>query len=128
MTATRKTGERAQILKILAKVHVPLTVEEIKKKVGRTVHTATIYRALNDLVSSGVIRRVDIHARSARYESNADHHHHIVCTECGLIEDVHTEPKGLDAKVLSNSKRFKSIVSHSLEFFGVCKSCASKKD
>ncbi len=113
---------------MLTKVHVPLTVGEIKKKVGRTVHTATIYRALSDLVESGVIRRVDIHARSARYESNADHHHHIVCTECGLIEDVHTEPKGLDARVLANSKRFKGITSHSLEFFGVCKGCASKKD
>lgn len=123
MLVKRNTDERALVLKVLSASHVPLTVSEIKKKVGAAAHTATVYRALQVLILNGSVRRVDMQSRAARYESNSDHHHHIVCTGCGVIEDVHTEPKGLESRVLDSSKRFKSITSHSLEFFGVCKKC-----
>lgn len=124
MAPIRKTAKRTHILTVLSSVHVPMTVQEIKREIDTAVHTATVYRALIDLVESGAVRRVNIHARSVHYESNTDHHHHIVCTQCEKIEDVHTEPKSLDKNVLSNSRSFKMVTSHSLEFFGICKECA----
>jgi len=120
----RQTAERKGILATLTRATKPLTAAEIQSCLGTAAHTATVYRALQDLVQSGEVRQVELGGRAARYELNTEHHHHIVCTSCGEIEDVHAEPKGLEGKVLSQSKKFKTVSSHSLEFFGVCKECA----
>lgn len=119
----RSTKERAYIQAVLEHATKPLTVSEIKKLLRTPVHTATVYRALDDLVASGVVRRVELGGRSAHYERSDEHHHHIVCTSCGDIEDVQREPAGLERRALIGSKKFTSIRSHSLEFFGVCKRC-----
>lgn len=120
----RQTTERKELLTVLACATKPLTAAEIQKCLGATAHTATVYRALQDLLRSGEVRQVELGGRSARYELNKDHHHHIVCTTCGDIEDVHTEPKDLEKGALKRSKKFTSVSAHSLEFFGVCKKCA----
>lgn len=120
----RQTTERKELILVLTRATKPLTVAEIQSCLKGVVHTATVYRALQDLVQLGEVRPVALGGRATRYELTTEHHHHIVCTSCGEIEDVHAEPKGLEGKVLSQSKKFKSVSSHSLEFFGVCKECA----
>jgi Fe2+ or Zn2+ uptake regulation protein len=119
----RQTEERKGILATLTRATKPLTAAEIQSCLGTTAHTATVYRALQDLVQLGEVRQVELGGRAARYELNTEHHHHIVCTTCGDIEDVHTEPRGLEKAALVESKKFKSVHAHSLEFFGVCKKC-----
>lgn len=120
----RNTAERSKLIAALQSSSVPLTAAEIKARVGSAAHMATVYRGLEALVQSGTARRVELGGRAARYELAADHHHHIVCTECGEIEDVHAEPSGLERRAFKLSKRFARIDAHSLEFFGLCKRCA----
>ncbi|MCL9971853.1 MAG: transcriptional repressor [Candidatus Pacebacteria bacterium] len=119
----RTTNDRKVIQEVLSKAQQPLTVREIRKSAGQSVHLSTVYRAITEMSSEGSIRRVDFGGRVPRYEVAGEHHHHIVCTTCGDIEDVHTEPRGLEKAALVESKKFKSVHAHSLEFFGVCKKC-----
>ena len=122
-SSLRKTPERAAILAALTKATEPLSAEQLAVRVKKVAHTATVYRALGALVELGLVRRLTINPRVALYELNLDHHHHIVCTGCGIIEDVHREPQRLEATTLAQSKRFAAISTHSLEFFGLCKQC-----
>lgn len=119
----RSTSERRGLLAVLQKSTRPLTAAEIKKALGASTHTATVYRALDHFVHSGEVRRVELGGRAAHYELEREHHHHIVCTSCGDIEDVRWEPRDLESRVLKESKKFRAIGSHSLEFFGICNRC-----
>ncbi len=120
------TQGRLSILNIFSKHHIPLNAEGVFKYTkGNKVDVATIYRTLKSFEKSGILKRVDLRSDSVYFELNNDHHHHhLVCKKCGEIEDV--DICGIDKisdKVLKHSSKFKKILDHSLEFFGVCNSC-----
>ncbi len=120
------TEGRLSILDIFSKHHIPLNAEGVSGYLkGNMVDTATVYRTLKSFEESGILKRVDLRSGSAYFEFNNDHHHHhLVCKKCGEIEDVDVcEMDKLNEKVLKHSSKFKIILEHSLEFFGVCKSC-----
>jgi len=120
------TPKRLALLTLLTKEHEPRSVAELSKKLGAKVDTVTVYRALEALVEAGIVSRVDFHEREARYEITVGrkHHHHIVCTNCGTVEDI-TDclTDKIEQKALASAKQFTTIQSHALEFFGVCKEC-----
>ncbi len=92
----RATPERMRLLSVLWVSKRPLTVDEIGRKVDCNV--VTIYRALNDLVKTGLVQRGigaagiegdlrgDIRAAHFSYVKK-DHHHHLVCVDCGFSKD-----------------------------------------
>lgn len=125
----RATEGRARILEVLVKEQRPMTVLEIIKKLGHAgLNEATLYRALEALASSLVIRRVDLQKGNARhYEFVLKHHHHVVCLKCGVIEPFSNELCGRIAeRAIKKSKLFKKASDHSLEVFGVCVRCLNK--
>jgi Fur family transcriptional regulator, ferric uptake regulator len=119
----RLTKPRIELLKVL--VHRPLTVQEIYDLlIRRNIHVdlTSVYRTLELFVSLGAVSIVEFGEDKKRYElSDQDHHHHLVCTKCGLIEDVSLNENELLNKVKIQSK-FK-IDHHNLEFFGLCQNC-----
>lgn len=119
----RVTSQKKEVLCVLQKK--PLTVAEIFKSVNTKkiqVDKATIYRILTSFMKLGLIREIFLNGREARYElSNSEHHHHLVCEECGNIEDV-ALCEDLLLKEVRKQSSFK-VKSHSLEFFGSCKNC-----
>jgi Fe2+ or Zn2+ uptake regulation protein len=119
----RVTSQKKEVLCALQKK--PLTVAEIFKSVNTKkmqVDKATIYRILTGFMKLGLIREIFLNGREARYElSNSEHHHHLVCEECGSIEDV-ALCEDLLLKEVRKQSSFK-VKSHSLEFFGSCKNC-----
>ncbi len=123
----RATDGRVLLIDALSKCRAPETIEKITKLVSRFLDAANVYRALEAFEKVGIVRRTDFHDGKTYYELAFDrhHHHHIVCTKCGKIEDVKGCSPKLEKSILANSKSFSSINSHSLEFFGICKSCAS---
>lgn len=125
----RATSTRINLLKMLWLQTQPLTVSEIQKKLGRSVDGVTVYRALQAFQSSGLVREVDFQHGHAHYELilGKEHHHHLVCTGCCVVEDISLcLPPLLEKKILSKSKRFDSIADHSMEFFGLCNICFIK--
>ncbi|MEA3506522.1 MAG: transcriptional repressor, partial [Elusimicrobiota bacterium] len=84
----------------------------------------------------GILNRFRFGDAKARYElrdtDEDEHHHHLICEECGKIinysEFVQKEKDFIDSleKELSKKHGFK-INSHQLHFYGSCKECLSTK-
>lgn len=121
----RATAGRIALIESLSRCRAPEPIEKIAALVSRTLDAANVYRALLAFERAGIVRRADFHDGKTHYELALDrkHHHHIVCEGCGKIEDVHGCTSALEKTALSQSRSFKAIESHSLEFFGICKSC-----
>ncbi len=126
----RVTKQRILVLDVLKKAGSPISVKEISKKVSGKMNLSTVYRNLIELEKSKIVSRVNIDKDMSFFEFRTDendHHHHIVCNDCKKIEEVDIcEIDSYLKKVLSNSKNFKNLNSHSLELFGTCKKCATK--
>jgi|SRR6185503_3012266 len=123
----RCTSSRIALLKMLLKEARPLSIQEILELWSKQKpNQVTLYRALESLASTGMINRVDLNSGVARYEYTPNtHHHHLVCTNCKVLEDIATcSVSSLKNTILKNSK-FTSIYSHTLEFFGLCNRCAT---
>ena len=107
----------------------PLSAEdlmEIAAKNRLKVNKTSVYRQLLTLKNGQIIRGVQLGENKKRYEIfPKNHHHHIVCTDCGYVEDVEAEQdlSGLERKIVQE-KKFK-VENHSLEFFGLCAKCNS---
>lgn len=122
----RITGVRKRMVEILGGTATPISADEILAKLKAEkmrVHKTTVYRDLYMLRDEGVVQEIHLGDKKRRYEIPADHHHHLVCIQCKKIEDVSLE-KDLDGmeRRIASLKDFK-IISHSLEFFGLCSEC-----
>lgn len=123
----RVTRGRTRLLDILARSGKPLSVQELRTKLKAALDQATLYRTLTDLATAGIVRRVDLNTGTAHFEytPGREHHHHVVCTGCGTIEDIDDcMLGGLEERVAKHAKGFARISSHALEFFGQCLRCA----
>jgi len=120
------THARLALLEVLKSSRQPLDVEYIAKYFSQKhirADEATLYRTLTIFFDKGIIRQVELHEGKRRYElSSLPHHHHIVCDECGAIEDVTIENEGLLINKATKKSAF-LIKRHSLEFFGLCTQC-----
>lgn len=55
-----------------------------------TVSKQAVYDVLHALTDVGLVRRISVNGRRALFETHRhDNHHHLVCRECGRVEDVH---------------------------------------
>jgi Fur family transcriptional regulator, stress-responsive regulator len=122
----RLTPQRRVIAEVMGGEHVHLTAEEVLERARERlpeVSLATVYNALNELVSMDEVKQVDAGGGPTRYDPNTeDGHHHLVCLKCGELRDVH--PQGLDALELARSQRFGyRIVNREVLFQGYCSDC-----
>ncbi len=120
----RLTQPRILILKALIADHGPFSVDEVRSIAGsRDLDRVTVYRCLTAFEEVGLVRRCEFGDSTSRYEysSGEHHHHHVICKQCRKMETVdECIPKALINVVRSMGYE---NVSHSLEFFGVCKKC-----
>ena len=122
----RATPARIALLQLLEKSDKPLDVQsmiEFLEKKDIATDPATVFRIVNMFTEKGLVKPIQLHEGKFRYElKNKADHHHLVCEKCGDIQDI--SDCSIDAleKEIEKMKQFK-VTSHSLEFFGVCKSC-----
>lgn len=125
----RATTSRIQLLLLLEKAGTPLSIQEIAGIwKGKAPDITTLYRSLTDLSSAGIVRRIDLNTGTAHFEytPSRPHHHHIICNDCGKVEELeHCSISGLEKTLMRTSEHFKNIYSHNLEFFGRCTACAN---
>lgn len=121
----KATTQRLTIFGLLNITEHPLSALEIKKKLTN-LDQVTIYRTLEQFTEVGLISKLTLSSNIAYYEYSLHHHHHAVCTKCGLIEEI----KGCMApkiyKIKNNIKKFNIITGHSMEFFGICHLCHNR--
>src|SRR5258708_5453690 len=85
----RYTNGRRAVVEILAAAGRPVTIAEVLAG-GGVPAQSTAYRNLSVLVQAGVVRKVfggDDLTRYELAEELTEHHHHMVCVNCGSIED-----------------------------------------
>lgn len=115
-----KTDCGEKIVAILSRVDKPIDVSLLVKKIG--VNKTTVYRQIEKLLERNILTEIDFGDGKKRYElKSLGHHHHIVCKNCGKLEDIEIDEDNLIKSVIDKTN-FK-IESHSLEFFGKCLSC-----
>jgi Fe2+ or Zn2+ uptake regulation protein len=129
----RNTQVRKSLLKLLSKNKEPISVQEILAdflKENLVVNKTTVYRQISSLLKDSVVREIRLNDRSVRYElvDKDDHHHHLVCLKCKKIEEISfKEDLERQERIIAQDKKFK-VLSHTLEFFGVCSKCQNKKE
>lgn len=123
----KKTRVRAAIISRLAALRKPADAASLGsflEKSGLKVNKTTVYRELAFLLEQAVISEITFGDNKKRYEvAGLPHHHHLVCSACGAVQDVLAE-RDLAAleKKIERQTDF-AITSHSLEFFGLCRRC-----
>jgi len=91
-----------------------------KKRASR----ATIYRTLDLLVDSGIVRKVDFGHGHSHYELvlGHAHHEHMICLKCGKVIEFSDKRMERLYKKLCEQNQFKPT-SHCFQIFGYCKDC-----
>ncbi len=122
----RKTRPRLEILQVLQSLKGPNTIEQIYSRTTDS-NLVTVYRTVELFMRCGLVRSVRFHDDSIRYElSLGNHHHHIVCVMCGVVDELPScDIANIQKSALEKASNFSTISDHSLEFFGSCKSCSS---
>ena len=125
--ALKCTPTRLLVLGIFESTHTPLTVQALHALMRKSkIDLVTLYRTLESFEKAGIIRRVDLRQDSISYELAEEHHHHIVCTSCGIIEDIPScDVATLVTKITRSSSKFKKIQEHTFELFGICSDCST---
>jgi len=121
----RVTRPRLAVLDVLTQGG-HLEVEEITRQVRDrldSVSTQAVYDVLGALSRAGLARRIEPAGSPARFEARVgDNHHHVVCRQCGKIEDVDCaigERPCLDPNV---SHGF-DVDEAEVTFWGLCPAC-----
>ena len=85
---------------------------------------ATIYRTLDLLVESGIIRRVDLGQGHGHYELVLDHphHEHMICLRCGKVIEFSDQAMERSLDRLCKRREFEHA-SHRFQIFGYCEKC-----
>ncbi|MGH2828056.1 MAG: Fur family transcriptional regulator [Actinomycetota bacterium] len=124
----RSTKQRAAIKEVLEAAAGFRSAQELHDDLraqGRRVGLTTVYRNLQALAQAGevdVLRANDGEVIYRRCKSG-EHHHHLVCTECGTSVEVASDEIERWAARVAQSHGF-TPVEHTAEVFGICATCA----
>jgi Fur family transcriptional regulator, ferric uptake regulator len=125
----RSGGARTAVVELLGRQQCCATAQEIHEQTrrgGRPVGIASVYRVLDLLSELSLVQRVDVGDQAARYEPalpGGEHHHHVVCGDCGRVEPWKDE--GLERAVDRVAGRVGyRIAGHDVVLRGVCADCA----
>ena len=134
----RVTKPRRDIIEYISKVPRTFTAEEVCADLPHTGR-ATIYRTLKMLQDEGIICKIvtpndemvySVSAVSDPKRGTFDdprHHHHAICTVCGIVRRFKAEAMESAIKALSSSVRgiMGEIVDHRIEVYDVCPRCTA---
>ena len=118
------TLPRVKILEILESAESRhMTAEDVYKALlerGEEIGLATVYRVLTQFVNAGLAERHHFEGGQAVFELDRGHHHdHIVCEQCGRVEEFYDETIEKCQHDIADRKGFR-IRDHSLIIDGSC--------
>lgn len=124
------TSERTALLREIFSTHYHFEADELLFKMkgkGVKISRATIYRSLDLLVRSGMVRRVHLGEDHYHYErvSQDDHHDHLICTGCGGVIEFHDPALERRQMEICHKSHF-TPTFHNLQILGICERCQRK--
>ncbi len=117
------TPQRIAVLNYLSGNKTHPSAEEIYRSVSKqcpTMSFATVYNILDALKAVGGVSELTIDPDKKRYDPVTSPHHHLMCTRCKSVIDIHKEFKLELPK--SITKGFELTGNH-IEFYGICSKC-----
>jgi Fur family ferric uptake transcriptional regulator len=121
------TVPRLKVLQILEQSrHHHLSAEGVYKallETGEDVGLATVYRVLTQFEAAGLVSRHNFEGGYSVFElSQGEHHDHLVCVKCGLVEEFCDEEIEKRQKIIAERANFK-MTDHALNIYGLCPKC-----
>ena len=121
----KATPQRLAVFKALEGNKSHPSAEDVYKIIRKdypTVSLTTIYRTLETLVKMGELAELQLVKGFRNYDPDTSHHHHIVCTVCGRVEDVFMRcPEELELP--EEIKRSFVVEDCRVIFYGKCDRC-----
>jgi len=124
------TNERAALVREIFSTHYHFEADELLFKMKAKsvkISRATVYRTLELLVKSGMVRRVHLGEDHYHYEhvTGNSHHDHLICTTCGAVIEFHDEKLEQRQIEICERKKF-TPTFHNLQILGICDACKRK--
>ena len=126
MSDRRKSKQSEMILEILkgTKAHpdADWIYERVRERIPK-ISLGTVYRNLSRMSETGEILKLDVNTGTSHYDANVCPHCHVVCRECGRIDDLTEEvPEFLfsEARKIYRGR----IIDCSVIYYGFCESCS----
>jgi Fur family transcriptional regulator, ferric uptake regulator len=118
------TLPRMKILEILEQSGTRhLTAEAIYRELmesGEEIGLATVYRVLTQFEAAGLVSRLHFEGNQAVFElARGGHHDHIVCTQCGRVEEFFDDTIERRQREIASEHGFR-IKDHALVIYGDC--------
>ena len=125
----RYSSVRRRLVKVLLTAGKPLTNRQITDSDSSLVQSS-VYRNLSVLEAAGAVTRIVTGDEFTRFELTehiTEHHHHIICTDCGDISDF-SLPSSLEKNLNLSLRKAASKISfrldnHRFDAIGVCVAC-----
>ncbi len=126
----KATLPRLKILELFQHSEVRhLSAEDVYRlllKENLDVGLATIYRVLMQFADAKILLRRQFEGDRAVFEINqSEHHDHMVCADCGKVEEFFDEAIEERQMLLAKQHGFK-LRDHSLSLYGLCKDCVAR--
>ena len=121
----RVTSQRVLVHRALRELDRHVTADELLEAVSErlpNVSLPTIYATLDLLEDLDMVRRVQ-RAGVTLFDPRSDPHHHLICTECGSIEDLDS---ALDTSAVERAAKRRGFSQARVEAVvqGRCARCA----
>lgn len=121
------TRQRLEVAEAVVRVADHPSIERIRRDLrqrGIRVGTATVYRTIDLLVESGLVREHDFGEGYRRFEAMPDraHHEHLVCQRCGTVVEFTNERLERMLELVADEMDFVHR-RHRVEVFGLCAEC-----
>jgi Fur family ferric uptake transcriptional regulator len=124
----KRGGARERIIDLLAGESCALSavdIEDALRAQGTPAGRASVYRVLELLADHGLVERVAVGHGLTRFERtqpDGEHHHHLVCDQCGKL--VAFDDPALEQAIDSLSERLGVRVEHhDVVLRGACEQC-----
>lgn len=123
---SKRTRQREAILGVLrdnsSHPDARWVYERVRQELPH-ISLGTIYRNLDLLARSGVIRQLHTARGYQRYDSDTSDHGHIACRVCGRLWDVPLEAQWRSLRQRAENAGFREVVVR-IDLEGVCVTCA----
>jgi Fur family ferric uptake transcriptional regulator len=124
------TRQRDLIARVVLQSEEHLSVDTVVRRLreqGVRVGTATVYRTLDVLVQSGLVRAHDFGEGFRRYEPvpAQAHHEHLICVRCGAVLEFQNDRLERMLPIIADELAFQHQ-RHRVEIYGVCRSCRQR--
>jgi Fur family peroxide stress response transcriptional regulator len=125
----RLTPQRMAVLKVLAHSQGHPSAEQIYTQVKAEfpmTSLGTVYKTIQVLKEMGQVLELGFPHQSNRYDGNMPYPHpHLICVQCEQIIDPDVSMLPDLAQVVARQTGFQ-IVTHRLDFYGICPACQQK--